>query len=221
VLSGFVTLFSNPLTGDGGPTLSVLTALTHLEHLELPMDVQNILMSPADYAALTASPQLTHLDLSGCFGPEHVADAFPQNLRMSKLASLTVFIDWLEETDTIQRIVDSCPGLEQLRIEGHGGHDIEAVWPEKWAASLACLMDLSSLTRLHMSALGVRMSTGVFSALALLTGLRELHIDAMNANDLGSAVQLTLCKQLTRLEIGVLAMEQDEGEFCERTANKV
>lgn len=221
-LSAFSCL-SDRSTGNGEPTLSVLTALTNLEHLEMPSVSNGVMVLPADYAAITASPQLTHLDLSYCsFDPEHAKDVFSDNLRLPKLLSLRLTVSWLLETETIQRVVDCCPGLAALRIESSGGGDVAEVQPEQWAARLGCLAGLSALTRLSMTVMDISLTTEVYRAIGTLTGLQELSFDYMDANHLGPAVQLTSCRQLTNLSFGVETMTQhDDEQFGINATNKV
>jgi hypothetical protein len=72
-----------------------------------------------------------------------------------------------------------------------------------------------------MLTLDVAMSTGVYKALAELTGLQELYLDALKPNQLGPAVQLAACRQLTKLSMLVVSLEQGGGTFCVYATNKV
>lgn len=220
MLTVFLRSFHS-VTGIGEPTLSVLTTLSELEHLEVPPHSNSAMLLPADYAALTASPQLTHLGLANAVTLQHAVDVFPDGLRLPKLASLSVCIDWLQDADTVQRVVDCCPGLEELQIESHGGGEIAGVHPMDWAARLGCLAGLSALTRLSMMVLDFPMTTEVYRAIGTLTGLRELSWDCMEPTYLGPAVQLTSCRQLTKLEICVMTSAQEDNEFGIITTNKV
>jgi hypothetical protein len=198
----------------------VLTTLRDLEHLEVPSDSDRAMLLPADYAALTASPQLTHLGMSDAVTLQHAVDVFPDGLRLPKLASLTIFIDWLQDPDTIQRVVDCCPGLAELRVESRGGQEVAGMHPTDWAARLGCLTGLSALTLLSMVTMDVRMTTEVYRSIAALTGLRDIYLDGMEPTHLGPAVQLTSCRQLTKLEICVMSSAQDD-EFGAIATNKV
>jgi hypothetical protein len=201
----------------------VLTALTNLEHLQLPSDSDGVMLMPADYAAITASPQLTHLDLSYItFDLEQANNMFPDDRRLPKLVSLRLTIGWLLHLETIQRVVDCCHALEALRIESNGGGDVEAVQPEGWAARFGCLAGLSGLTRLSMTAMDLPLTTKVFRAIGALTRLQELGLDFMDVNHLGAAVQLTSCRQLTNLYFNVMTMtQQDDTLFGIDATNKV
>ena len=115
---------------------------------------------------------------------------FPDGLRLGglpKLACLTVYIEWLQDTETIQRVVDCCPGLEALCIECYGGNELAEIQPQRWGASLGCLTGLSTLTRLSMDTIDVSMTADVYTAIGALTGLRELRLGLMDPTHLGPA----------------------------------
>lgn len=68
----------------------MLTALTQLEHLQLPPCEDSVTAVPADFAAATASPQLTHLNIATFAGPDRAVDIFPAHRRLPSLLSLRV-----------------------------------------------------------------------------------------------------------------------------------
>jgi hypothetical protein len=179
------------------------------------------MLLPADYEALTASPQLTHLGLADAVTLQHAVDVFPDGLGLPKLASLLVYIDWLQDVDTVQRVVDCCPGLEKLRVESRGGQQVAGMHPTDWADRLGCLTGLSALTLLSMVTMDVRMTTEVYRSIAALTGLRDVYLDSMDPTYLGPAVQLTSCRQLTKLEICGTSSAQEDAEFGVIATNKV
>jgi hypothetical protein len=133
-----------------------------------------------------------------------------------------VYIEWLQDTETIQRVVDCCPGLEALCIECYGGNELAEIQPQRWAASLGCLTGLSTLTRLSMDTIDVSMTTDVYRAIGALTGLRELGLGVMDPTHLGPAVQLTACRQLTELQMEVMVTsDHDDTLFGVNARNKV
>lgn len=114
--------------------LTVLTALTALQHLQLPAlhPIEPAAVAPADYAAMTASAQLTHLDLSRCLTtPEAVQHAFPAQQRLEvgcrllQLKHLVGSVQWLDHVvladadgtagdpvPCLARVVTCCPNLQ-------------------------------------------------------------------------------------------------------------
>jgi hypothetical protein len=204
----------------GQPTLSVLSTLTQLEHLQLPECDDGVLVSPADYAAATASQHLTFLDIRSFAGPDQAIDIFPEDRHLPKLQSLRVDILWLEEIETMANVVTCCPGLHQLDIMATGGHDIAAVEPGSWASSIEGLCWFTNLTSLSMLTVDVSMSKEVYKAIASLTNLRELCLEALVAEELWPAVQLTALRQLTRLQLDVNDSHV-EGDLSVTATNKV
>lgn len=158
-------------------------------------------VTPADYAALTSSQQLTHLDLTHDPGPEHAAVLFPAQHQLPKLQSLALGIQWLEDAEVLGRIITCCPNLQALKVNSYGGADVSDIDSAVWAASSSRLTALSELTTLQLMMLEVSVGADVGAALAALTGLRELSNDTMNSEDVPALQQLTACQQLTMLYV--------------------
>lgn len=204
----------------GEPTLSALTVLTKLEHLRLPSCTAGVLSSLEDYAAVIASQHLTYLDIMRFAGPAQAYNIFPADRRLPSLQSLKLDVLWLEDAEVTYRVIICCPGLQKLEVFSGGEHDIADVASGRWAASLKSLTGLSHLTSLHMLTIDVTMSREVYKAIASLTGLRELCLEALVASELWAAVQLTACQQLTHLQFGV-SVADSEGDLSVYATNKV
>lgn len=187
--------------GDGGATLSVLTALTQLQQLHTPSIDAAVVTSPADVAAMTASQQLTYLGLSLGVGPDCAPDLFPEHSVLPNIRALSFEASWLQGADTMQRVVSACPGLQHLSFASCWGPDIDAGPASHWAAGLAALASLTDFTHLKIISVDISMTEEVFLAIARLLHLRELVLAGLCATVLGPAVQLAACRQLTRLQI--------------------
>lgn len=126
---------------------------------------------------------------------------FPEDRQLPNMRELKLNIAWLEESETMQQVVSACPGLQHLSIWSYGGHDIGGIPASSWAASLGTLGALSALTYLSMFTIDVAMTGEVFGAISRLRHLRELDLEGLDPNELGFAVQLAACRQLTRLHV--------------------
>jgi hypothetical protein len=169
-------------------------------------------VSPADFAALTSSQQLTHLDLRAELEPEQALYVFPDQLRLPKLQSLHLSIYWLMEPDIMAQVVACCPNLQALRVDSYGGGDVAEIQSFVWAASCCCLAALSELTSLQLCLIDVSVGADVGAALAALTDLRELSIEAFDSREVGVLLQLTACRQLTLLHIDTLNIDDPPAE---------
>lgn len=90
-----------------------------------------------------------------------------------------------------------------------------AASPARWGASFATLSVLTELTQLRVSVLEMEMAPCVIGAIAAIPAARELSIDSMDADDLGSLMQLTAATQLTKLDVDAMQFEggNDDGGF--------
>lgn len=70
-----------------------------------------------------------------------------------------------------------------------------------WSRGFAALSGLSRLTRLEAELMDVYVGSGVWKAVAGLTGLQELQMVDMDALYVLGAAQLTSCQQLTHLHV--------------------
>lgn len=215
VLTGLTSLSKLSLSScevtarPGEPTLVVLKALTRLQALKLHRFNwrHRPAVSDADFAALTSSSQqLTYLDLIDAVDPQHLDALLPGGLyerrRLPTLqrlcCRLCIDTSWLDEFDVFAHLMDACHKLQQLRIDAYG-----AVEKVEWADSLSYLKHSDELTSLEMLLSGVSLTPAMCASVAALTGLQELTLEAMSADDLGVLLQLTACKQLSSLNVEV------------------
>ncbi|WIA17848.1 hypothetical protein OEZ85_009354 [Tetradesmus obliquus] len=177
--------------------LSALQSMQQLQHLSL---YSNIGHAPEDiavqqYAALTASSELTHLDVSW---DDHVmAGGAPQNMfaegkQLPLLQNLYFGMDrggghcpQLFEQGDLARLAAACPALQQLwmlsRIEHHD--------------EIASLALLTSVTQLHVACgdLPLRQLTAV---LLQMSQLVDLQVSGLDAFGLAALTQLTGLRHL-------------------------
>lgn len=96
--------------------LAVLPGLTQLQHLVLSDFVGELPVE--SYAAITASSQLTYLDLIGCeIDPSAAWQIFSPG-RCSNLAELKVAPPLLSSSGSYDMLVRCCPALQHLKV-GH------------------------------------------------------------------------------------------------------
>jgi hypothetical protein len=96
---------------EGPGSLSVLTGLTHLKHLALPERevLAAVLVSPADTAAITASSQLTYLDVKNSLdSSDECLQAF-QGKQLPHLIELRISLPGLCDERTAPLVAKCCP----------------------------------------------------------------------------------------------------------------
>ena len=99
--------------------LSVLRGLTQLQHLELPVGgAEHAAADPeADVAALTASSQLTCLDIAGLVEQQHYCSIFPEGRRLPELRELRATMGLLGSSGDAEALTQCCPNLERLEVD--------------------------------------------------------------------------------------------------------
>ena len=106
--------------GDNGDIdLAVLNGLTQLQHLELPIEplADEAAVGPeADVAALTASSQLTYLNIERLVAHQHYRKMFAEGRQLPKLKELHATMGVLGTADNAQALVRCCPNLERLEV---------------------------------------------------------------------------------------------------------
>jgi Leucine-rich repeat (LRR) protein len=103
----------------GPRTLSVLTGLTCLQHLVLPKWhlLCEVLQHSADLTAITASSQLTHLDITHSLSSSaECVQAFPRQL--PHLVSLHLSVPEVCEEPAASHVATHCPNLKGLWLTG-------------------------------------------------------------------------------------------------------
>jgi hypothetical protein len=158
---------------------------------------------------------LASFKLAPGFGPELGDDLFPAGRILANLTYLDFMFGWMEDRTLFKGcIVDHCPNLRCLSVMAYGGHVVSDVSASSWAASFATLSALTALTSLSLTALDVSLAPCVLSAMAGIPALRELSVEMMEADDLGSLMHLVGATQLTKLHVEALEFgEADEEGF--------
>lgn len=214
-LTGLTKLGASKFTAPGdAPRLLVLTGLTRLQHLELLcFDSNNPpAVQPEDFAAITSSPQLTHLHIGhGSVDPDdqqgfalcHTDNGGGDQV-LPGMRALHLPAAWLLCPKDMDRTARCCPNLEQLSLASSGFAAVSS--DSNYADSFRHFSEVSSLTRLDISAEDLELTVRVWDAIASLTTLQHLFVDAIVADDVGGVMQLTSCRQLTELTMRALQM---------------
>lgn len=109
---------------EGPGSLSVLTGLTDLKHLALPESerLQAVLVSQADSAAITASSQLTYLDINTSLdSSDECLNAFQGSKQLPHLVELRISLLGLCDERTAALVAKCCPNLQRLWL---GSEDV-------------------------------------------------------------------------------------------------
>ena len=178
----------------------VLSRLTQLQELVLFDADQNLPVSTAEEAAaLTASAQLTRITLGGGLPPQFYSHVFPTGRALHHLVEADISVAVLSNTAAVDRLVSSCPKLQQLRLFGEPAGDAEAV-----ARSLAHLAGLTGLNKLQLYTedAGAALSVESWQLLGKLTRLTSLEISS-GAPTLQAFLQLTGLHRLQELCVDV------------------
>jgi hypothetical protein len=101
-----------------GVDLAPLRGLTQLQHLELPVGTTEYAAADAetDVAALTASSQLTYLNIVGMVEQQHYSRKFPAGRQLPKLKELRATMGVLGSAEDAEGLVRCCPNLEHLDV---------------------------------------------------------------------------------------------------------
>lgn len=208
-------------TADDGPGLAVLSSLTDLRHLELPAgsDQDLVAATAAAVAALTASSQLTFLDLQGRVSHEDYFKLFPETTvpgelfefilpdvrPVPELRVLRATMGLLCDRAAVNMLVEWCPQLQAIdlsvSIPGEPSADLEPQILYEPEHTVGILRGLKHLTSLQLD-----LSAQVFPQLAwdnlvTLTNLQDLTLKAVPWEFFGGVVSLTSCRQLTQLKV--------------------
>lgn len=138
-------------------TLSVLSKLTKLQHLNLPLlstaGAAEVIDSDADRRAATASSQLTFLSIAHTSGNYPDLDQFLfADSELPNLAVLQAKLDMLGTIQSSSLLVSCCPGLQDLlllpadNVQGPLQEDEET----DIADMLECWQVLTKLTKLEL-----------------------------------------------------------------------
>ena len=164
-------------------TLSVLTALTQLTSLRLPiLDSEVTLLSNADTAAVTASPQLVKLDLSDSWlTADKCQHLFPATRQLLQLTRLDVNIDLIHDGPEASRVAACCPNLASITLARATQRDWVPMPIADDQFVVDCLVamllrwqppQLQHLNSLTIDLQGLLMPPEVWRALARLTQLQ-------------------------------------------------
>jgi hypothetical protein len=162
-------------------TLSVLTALTKLTSLRLPiLDSEVTLLSNADTAAVTASPQLVKLNLSDSWlRADKCQHLFPATRQLLQLTRLDVNIDLIHDGPEASRVAACCPNLASITLARATQRDWVPVADDQFVVDCLVAMllrwqppQLQHLNSLTIDLQGLLMPPEVWRALARLTQLQ-------------------------------------------------
>jgi hypothetical protein len=189
----------NQLQDGGTALLDVLSQLKQLQHLGLSLKAPALSdVSPQHFSALTASSQLTHLELEArdvaVLPLEAVHNMFPRDkqlpqLRRVYLAGSDCFHPWGLDRNDLARIVGCCPALMGLKLLG----------------VVAAETDVKPLLQLPqgctaLEVAGVAFGNDAAAVVQQLSQLRELSWLPSTLTDLGLQL-LTALTQLERLTV--------------------
>lgn len=103
----------------GGLSLSALSALTKLQHLQLPLRIEHLEAqpTPADVAALTTSSQLTYLDIGqGLVAQCQYVHMLPEGRQLPQLHTLRATMGLLASTRDVETLAVCCAQLKVLDL---------------------------------------------------------------------------------------------------------
>jgi hypothetical protein len=192
------------LLGSGGTgALQLLSQLQHMQQLTCLIvhecfRKRHFYPPAAAYAALTASSQLQHLDISRSYVPEGVwQHMFIAGRQLPHLQKLNIAHvdhpgDGIPAAPEGSRLVSCCPGLQSLDMQGL----------QHSAGLFSALQGLSGLHRLCLQPWG---SSVGLEGVCQLTGLLDLEVNEGCRPTEGLLLQLTQLKQLTYLTYGCTA----------------
>jgi len=209
--------------------LSELGCLTGLQHLNLSkwMTFLNsrVELSAADCAAVTASSQLTHLNLSlWQLAPWQCSAMFPAGRKLPNLLELHVGPSFLHSPAATAAICSCCPILTCLYVECldmmDTGFEYERSFEEcvTTSACLEGLEQLNQLQELHFQDLRLK-DPGMWDVLSRLTTLTGLTISSVSIPCLPGILQLTALTRLRKSDVDVAVRE--EGGWAESSCRVI
>jgi len=190
--------------GSAVQLLDTIAAMQQLEELQL-WNVRCIWPPPssATYSSLTASSNLTHLQLEDCRLPVGASQRMlPPAGTLHTFAMFdsdngSAVLPW--QSEDIDRLVMHCPDLGRVGLGLESSDD------------LALLTRLSALTSLEARFAGVPIDEGLFEAgepgyfiidtAKKFQGLKQLQLSIAAPVDMSTVLPLTALRQLTHLEV--------------------
>jgi hypothetical protein len=200
--------------------LAQLSKLTALQHLCLAEWVcpdarpaQELRLTAADCVALTATSQLTFLDISKWqVEPELVGAAFPLKLQLPLLQELHRGPCFVQCPAATAAVVSAAPNLSTLKVAAVDGLPCES--PEHHQAEVlgqVCLQGFEQLTNLQKLEVDeVRMTDpNMWDVLAQMMQLTELKIELVSFPCLPGILQLTALTSWQELIVNVQNFQDD------------
>jgi len=199
--------------------MSELACLTSLQHLDLRTWVSafnsKVELSAADCAAVTASNQLTHLNLSlWQLEPWQCSVVFPAGRKLPNLQELHVGPSFLHSPAANAALCSCCPNLTSLHVECLDINDTMLDFDsqfEQFVTTSACLEGLEQLNQLQELQLqDMRLKDpGMWDVLSRLTTLTGLTISSVSIPCLPGILQLTALTRLRKSQVEVAYYADD------------
>ena len=179
----------------------MLTALTQLTYMQLPLLDTAVMPSEGDAAAVTAPPQLQVLDVSqtglragAC---QHL---FAAGQQLSQLTALRASLDLIPHGDETSLVAVCCPNLASIAfpVEPRCRREVDLVsMVEGWQS-------LQHLTSLTLNAGKLEMNPRTWGAVGSLAQLQKLEVRfalGVNIGLLEGILQLSSLQQMRVLEV--------------------
>jgi hypothetical protein len=174
-----------------------------------------VLQSQADTAAITASSQLTYLDITDSFSSGPEALAVFQGRHLPALEVLCASTPHIDDILTASHIRRCCKNLEEMTLRCPVVDQPNDNMATGIGSGLLLWMSPSpdeTLTILRLGVGGLRVE-GLWHTLADMSGLRCLHIDGLAAADLPGMLELARCSFLTELRIMTVWQPLERGNI--------
>lgn len=202
-----------------------MTSLRHLDlrevvrprYTDLEGAWEPSLLSLVDCAALTASSQVTHLDLGAWqLSKEQCSAVLRPGVVLPDLRGLVLGPCFFDSDTAAAHIATCCPGITFLGIaaidEITRGED-DASWDDLICSveppALAGLHKLSSLRYVLLDGLDVKRD--VWQVLAQLRQLEILEVGIADSTAFAAAMQLTTCRALRQFKLLLITVEDKGG----------
>lgn len=202
---------------------SVLGHLTNLQRLNLWRTTSGTdphtapQLTAADVAALTASSQLSYLNLSSrMVQGDHLTQLLPEGKQLHGLQELYIAVDLL--ADFSVPLETRFPNLHVLELsQAASGANILDTYDYELAECFHALAHLRQLTSLKINFSKLAPGRNTWDALGYLGGLRSLGLSGVDWQSAHGMLELTTCRQLTQLEVTAEAPEWAEPTYREET----